>query len=265
MNSSSNVARKSFVLQAEPGAGKTLLAQTMPGPILSLDIENGGDHGLDVIRWDGTGAWPSDLRDTTTVLVHMTTTDEVEAMLKRVMEDPNHPWETVVLDSAHQLQRIAIEEARHFSNKGERKTPVAGVPPSEADYGRSAVVMERVLYHGMRGLATFEAVKPVHTATIIGVDYDVVPHLAMVQPWVRKWMYYWFDMVTFLYAEDTDEETRILVLNGHKDLCRVKTRLTPFSKEKLGRSVRNPHLGTILKVVLAGEKRAAKAAEQEQA
>lgn len=262
MTSSSAPTRKSFVLQAEPGAGKTLLGQTLPGPILSMDLEKGGDHGLDVVRWDGEGAWPTDLRPTTTVLVHMQSVDEVLNMLQRLLNDAEHPFNAVLLDSAHQLNRIAAQEAQHWNNRGEKKQPDPNTPPSEADWGRAAVYMERVLYNGMRALATDEAAKPVHTATLVGVDYDVLPHVAMVQPWVRKWMYYWFDMIMYLYAEDTDDETRVLVLNGHKELCRVKTRLTPFAKSKLGRSVRNPDLGIILKVVLAGEKKAAEAAKE---
>lgn len=107
------------------GTGKTTIAGTFPTPILLLDIgERGTDsvadvEGLDVLA---IKQW-SDL-------------EEVYWELKDGTD-----YKTIVIDAAHTMQGLALQEARNLAGKKEKDQT------SQRDFGQASGLMNQWIYH----------------------------------------------------------------------------------------------------------------------
>lgn len=103
------------------GTGKTTISGTFPGPILILDI---GEKGTDSV---------SD-QDNVDVL-QINSWDDIEEIYWEIESD-NLKYKTVVIDSIHSLQELAIVRVKEQNNKQPE------MQTSKRDYGMAASLMK---------------------------------------------------------------------------------------------------------------------------
>ena len=96
-----------LLLFGEPKTGKTSLAETAPGPRLILDAEGGTDWlATDTVEWDPAQGPPPEVDSDVSVVVHVTDWELVER-INRWLQQGNHQFRSVILDSLTELQKQA--------------------------------------------------------------------------------------------------------------------------------------------------------------
>lgn len=107
------------------GTGKTTIAGTFPKPILFVDI---GERGTDSIF---------DLPDVDSIQV--TEWSELEEIYWALKEGSK--YKTVVIDAAHTMQNLAIQEARAIAGKKDKDQT------SQRDFGQASGLMNQWVYN----------------------------------------------------------------------------------------------------------------------
>lgn len=231
------------------GSGKTWLAHTSPGPRLVLDMEGGSeDVPVPIVEWDATTSGiPTGLTDDTSVVVDIQDYAVLTELL-RTLKTGNHPFESVVLDSLTEQQKLL-------------KTRVAR-PGSE--YDPNAVFDQqawgRLLNNGelvmrqLRDLTRKGAAKRINCVVVMGSDTESIPIKPLLQGALRKSLAGFFDLEGFLYTainNDTKEEARVLQISPTPE-AEAKCRLH-LLKLAHGTHIINPDIREILAVINAGD------------
>ena len=96
-----------LLLFGEPKTGKTSLAETAPGPRLILDAEGGTDWlATSTVEWDPAQGPPPEVDSDVSVVVHVTDWELVER-INRWLQQGNHQFRSVILDSLTEMQKQA--------------------------------------------------------------------------------------------------------------------------------------------------------------
>lgn len=106
------------------GTGKTTLAGTFPTPLLLLDV---GERGTDSLDREGISSIP------------ISSWDEFEEVYWE-LKDGKHNYRTVVVDSEHALQGLAIEKIKS-NNKKDRDDLT-----SQRDFGQAGALLTQWNY-----------------------------------------------------------------------------------------------------------------------
>lgn len=107
------------------GTGKTTIAGTFPTPILLLDIgERGTDSVSDV---EGLDVLP------------ISTWNDLEEVYWELKDGTE--YKTVVIDAAHTMQGLALQEARELAGKKEKDQT------SQRDFGQASGLMNKWIYN----------------------------------------------------------------------------------------------------------------------
>ena len=102
-----NTKRWRLLLFGEPKTGKTSLAETAPGPRLILDAEGGTDWlATSTVEWDPAQGPPPEVDSDVSVVVHVTDWELVER-INRWLQQGNHQFRSVILDSLTEMQKQA--------------------------------------------------------------------------------------------------------------------------------------------------------------
>ena len=102
-----NSKRWRLLLFGEPKTGKTSLAETAPGPRLILDAEGGTDWlATSTVEWDPNQGPPPEVDSDVSVVVHVTDWELVER-INRWLQQGNHQFRSVILDSLTEMQKQA--------------------------------------------------------------------------------------------------------------------------------------------------------------
>ena len=96
-----------LLLFGEPKTGKTSLAETAPGPRLILDAEGVTDWlATSTVEWDPAQGPPPEVDSDVSVVVHVTDWELVER-INRWLQQGNHQFRSVILDSLTEMQKQA--------------------------------------------------------------------------------------------------------------------------------------------------------------
>jgi KaiC/GvpD/RAD55 family RecA-like ATPase len=178
-----NKRRTRWVVYGESGSGKTVLASTFPNPLF-LDVEDGtASITLPFASWR-----VSDWNDIFEALAWLTS-------------DPEHDFQTVVIDSLNELQLISM---RHIITNYSSVRRAYDSLPSVSDYGKMLDDVDRVV----RILKSL----PMHVVFLAQVqnrEYEtdaVRPQLVgkNTATNVARMM----DVIAYLYKQEGDKETR---------------------------------------------------------
>lgn len=243
-----------FGIHGWSGAGKTWLANTLPGPRLALEAEMGvfdtearEDREVRIQVWDPkTDPVPTDLGPEDTVVVEM----RGLALLRPIMqllEAGNHPFESVILDSFSEMQDAL---------KRELQSP-GGVYDPNAIFDQQAWGRLKnhsgLLLRDLRELTWPSAKKPINIAVVFFSDNETVPATPLLEGGTRKQLPGWFDLLGFLYTgydPDTEEEVRVLKI-ARDQSAEAKCRLH-LVKKTYGKLIKNPDLTEILNTLNGG-------------
>ena len=234
--------RTSFVVHGSAGTGKTWLAQTLPGPRLVLDAE-GGVYDVpfvNPIMWDPlTEDVPSGLTPEDTVIVSVEKWEQFLEAVNVVLSD-NHPFESVILDSYTEIQRVVkdnLSDDRGLDYKFQYD-----------DWGALLNRMEKLTRH-LQHKTRPNSKKPINLALVCGTNDESGKAKFLLEGQLRVRLPYWLDMVGYLTHErnpQTGALDRVLWIKGTQSReakCRVHA-----VAETYGEYIADPNLTEIIAV-----------------
>lgn len=224
------------------GSGKSWFAATAPGPRLVLDTEGGfydtpGTH----VVWNPLDPLP-DVDKDTSVIVDVQDWGTVE-MLRDVLRSGNHPFESVIIDSLHELQD---QLKRAVAKPGETYNPNATFEMQA--WGRLLNNMALFLRE-LRDLSRPSSARPVNIVLVAGTDDEKIPAKPLLEGGVRKLIAGWYDVVGYMTEakNQANEEVRVLQIAPGPTAV-AKCRLHNL-KERYGTEIVNPDFRKMLAVV----------------
>lgn len=234
---SSNYRRISVITHGSWGTGKSWLAATCPGPRLVLDIEGGQeDTPQEKHEWDLRKPLPK-LGNDVSVIVDITSWDTVEQAMS-ILESGDHPFESVVLDSISELQKVL-------------KDRISNGPDAVFDqqaWGRLLNNLEG-LSRRLRDLTRKGAARRVNVVITAGTDDEKVKKKYLLQGGIRKNLSGLVDLVGYLSVEKGNDGQQIHVLRIQpSELIEAKCRLHKLSVAH-GDFIVEPDIKEMIKVV----------------
>lgn len=224
------------------GSGKSWFSASAPGPRLVLDTEGGyydtpGEH----ITWDPSTPIPDGLTKDTSVIVDVQNWATMEIVRDLLRGD--HPFETVIIDSLHELQD---QLKRAVAKPGEQYNPNATFEMQA--WGRLLSNMALFLRE-LRDLARPSAASPINVVLVSGTDDEKVPHKPLLEGGVRKWIAGWYDVIGYMTEAKDQNQNEVRVLQiAPGPLAVAKCRLHNL-KQKYGTEIVNPDFRKMLAVV----------------
>jgi AAA domain len=240
-----NYRRISVFVHGWWGSGKSWLAASAPGPRLILDTEGGsfdtpGEH----VVWAPRTPFPEGLTKDHSVVVDASSWEVVHHVMDILLEG-NHPFESVIIDSLHELQEMVKQSV---AVPGETYDPNA-VFERQA-WGRLKNNMG-LLMRQLRDLTRTTARKRVNVVIVSGSDDEMIPAKPLLEGGARKIALGFFDVVGYLRTANSQsgDEVRVLQISPSPSAV-AKCRLHNL-KLKYGNEIVNPDIRKILAVVNA--------------
>lgn len=230
----------SFAIHGPWGAGKSWFADTAPGPRLTLDAEGGVFDTLsEKVIWDPAYPLPENLTPETTVVVPIREWAPVGQVMQ-VLESGNHPFDTVIIDSFTEVQKVLKDTIRggienHWGMQQWGKL---------LDLADDAV-------RRLRNLTWPTSPKPINFVLITGTDRETLPAKPLLQGSLRKQLPGFFDIVGYIYVvpNGSGGQDRLLQV-APSDVAEAKCRPHAISLH-YGGTIPNPDIKEILRVVNA--------------
>lgn len=225
------------------GAGKSWLAATAPGPRLVLDTEGGfydtpGDH----IVWDPNTPVPKVTKEST-VIVDTQSWETVEDV-RDVLRSGDHPFESVILDSLHELQTLL---KRAVATPGQAYNPNATFEMQA--WGRMLNNMGEFLRE-LRDLTRPGAAKRVNVVLVSGTNDEMIPAKPLLEGGIRKVIVGFYDVVGYLTEAKDQNQKQVRILQVHPDAAAIaKCRLHNVNVKHPDGIIPNPTIGRILATV----------------
>lgn len=234
--------RISLLIHGWWGAGKSWLAATAPGPRLVLDTEGGfydtpGDH----IVWDPTKPIPEVTKDSTVIVdtKDWHTVEDVRAVLR----SGDHPFESVILDSLHELQTLL---KRAVATPGQQYNPNATFEMQA--WGRMLNNMGEFLRE-LRDLTRPSSPRKVNVVLVSGTNDEMIPAKPLLEGGIRKVITGFYDVVGYLTEAKDQNQNQVRILQISPDSAAVaKCRLHNL-KVKYGDIIPNPDIKKMIQVV----------------
>lgn len=240
--------RISLLVHGWWGAGKSWLAASAPGPRLYLDTEGGVyDTPGDKIVWDPKTPVPKGLDKNSTVVVDVTSWEDLEDA-RAVLRSGDHPFESVIIDSLHELQD---QLKRAVAEPGEQYNPNATF--EQRAWGRLLNNMALFLRE-LRDYTRPAAVRKLNVILVAGSDDEIVPAKPMLEGRARKIITGFYDVVGYLTEAQSTSGDTVRVLQISPSVTAVaKCRLHNLHV-KYGAQIVNPDVKKMLAVVNSKEK-----------
>jgi len=249
--------RISILIHGQWGSGKSWLAASAPGPRLYLDTEGGvyDTPGVKAI-WDpnkpldSTGLTDPLTNKPFTAAVDKDTTVVVDVINWEVLEDArsvlrsgDHPFESVIIDSLHELQD-QLKQA--VAEPGEQYNPNATF--EQRAWGRLLNNMAMFLRE-LRDLTRPGSVRKLNVILVAGSDDEIVPHKPMLEGRARKIVTGFYDVVGYLSEQvaTNGDAVRVLQISPTPDVV-AKCRLHNL-RVKHGTQVINPDIQKMIVTV----------------
>lgn len=213
----------SSIIHGPPGAGKTTLANSLPGPRITLDTE-GGSYDLqnphavwDIINEDQPpepeGGWDGDQARKYTVIVDVPDWETYRIAMDYVTVG-DHPFESVILDSLTEIQTQLKETI----------APQLGIGD---DYERTThQVWDQLLVHlerdvrKLRNLTRPSSPHRMNTCIVVLTDTEMVPRKPLLQGSLRKRIPQFAHMIGYLdtLVDPQGKKRRVLQIEGSPDI-----------------------------------------------
>jgi len=235
--------RISILIHGWWGSGKSWLAATAPGPRLVLDAEGGFyDVPGERIVWDPTTPFDKAWGKDTSVIVDVQDWATVE-QVRTVLDSGDHPFETVIIDSLHELQTLL---KRAVATPGTAYNPNATF--EQQAWGRLLNNMGELL-RDLRDLTRPGSPKRINVVLVSGTNDEVVPAKPLLEGGIRKAILGFYDVVGYLTEakDQNQDEVRVLQIRP-SPLAVAKCRLHNL-KVKHGEQIINPDIRKMLAVV----------------
>jgi hypothetical protein len=228
------------------GSGKTWFGQSAPGPRLTLDCEGGvydtpGHH----IPWDPRYPIPEIPDDVDPATVNFVVDIQSWAVVQQaiaVLNGGNHPFESVVLDSLSEAQRILKDKIRQ----------ALGIDiESKFAYDQWHSLFEAMFasLRELRNLTRPSSAKRVNVVVVCGSNVEALPASPLLQGSLRREVPGLFDMMGYLTSSvsaDGEELRQLHIVQS--DLAVAKCRLHNV-KVRYGASIPHPDMKELLRTV----------------
>lgn len=231
------------LIHGEWGSGKSWFGASAPSPRLLLSAE--GQHQDipgDKILWDPRTELPElPDSDNLSVVVNVVGYEEVRPVVQ-LLESGQHPFESVVVDSLHELQNQA---KRVISSGGGVYNPDALF--DQQSWGRLLNHLE-LLIRKLRDMTREDAKKPIHYVLICGTDDEQHPMKPMLQGGLRKSIGGIPNIVGYLRTYvDEGEVHRYLQTLG--DTTAVAKNNVDAIAKKYPKGIKDPTFNTLLEAL----------------
>lgn len=241
-----------ITLHGPPGAGKTTLANTLPGPRITLDTEGAAQYlRNEKAYWDigageeppePEGGWDGEVAKDYTVIVDCPDWETYRVAMDYILQG-DHPFQSVILDSLTEVQtqlKEFILPQHGYGSKFEKTT--------HSTWDQLLVHLERDV-RSLRNMTRSKAPKRMHVAICVLTDTDVVPKKPLLQGALRKRLPQFTNIIGYLdvVVDGNGRKRRVLQVDGTPEV-EAKCNIPEVTEKWPDGMVYDPHLRRIIKV-----------------